>query len=102
MLPNHPSQAPLTLSDLLDRWETLRKSGEDVTPEELCRDHPHLLDELKRRIDLGPVPTLQAPTDTNSPTSPRYPTYDPAEGPPVSLPERYERLGLVGQGGFGQ
>ena len=38
------------LPDLLLRWEELRDQGQDATPEELCRDCPEHLDELRRRI----------------------------------------------------
>ena len=34
------------LADLLLRWEHLRAQGQTVTPEELCRDCPDLLDDL--------------------------------------------------------
>ena len=35
---------------LLDRWEELRDSGQRCTPEELCREYPNLLEELRRKI----------------------------------------------------
>ena len=38
------------VEDLLLRWEELSERGESVTPEELCRDCPELLDELRRRV----------------------------------------------------
>ena len=38
------------LPDLLLRWEELRDQGQNATPEELCRDCPEHLDELRRRI----------------------------------------------------
>ena len=38
------------VADLLLRWEELSERGEPVTPEELCRDCPELLDELRRRV----------------------------------------------------
>jgi WD40 repeat protein len=37
--------------ELLRRWEELREQGQQPTPEQLCRDRPHLLDELRRRIE---------------------------------------------------
>lgn len=38
------------LEDWLDQWEESREEGETLAPEELCRDQPQLLTELKRRI----------------------------------------------------
>src|SRR5262245_44810658 len=38
------------LSSLLDSWEEARARGESPTPQDLCRDTPHLLPELARRI----------------------------------------------------
>src|SRR5262249_38116069 len=38
------------LDHLLSRWEEARRNGQPLTPEDLCRDYPHLLDELRRRI----------------------------------------------------
>src|SRR5258708_24964869 len=39
------------LLDLLERWESLYNQGKLVPPEELCRDCPDLLEEVKQRID---------------------------------------------------
>ena len=38
------------LPELLLRWEELREQGQEATPEELCRDCPEHLDELRKRI----------------------------------------------------
>jgi serine/threonine-protein kinase len=38
------------LNELLDRWDELRGRGETPTPEDLCRQDPGLVDELRRRI----------------------------------------------------
>jgi serine/threonine protein kinase len=38
------------ISELLLRWEELRRRGEPADPEELCRHCPGLLPELRRRI----------------------------------------------------
>lgn len=39
------------LDELLERWEESREQGRDVSAQELCRDLPHVADELARRID---------------------------------------------------
>lgn len=38
------------LVDLLLRWEELRDQGQSVRPEELCRDCPELLEEVRRQV----------------------------------------------------
>lgn len=38
------------LSDLLLRYEELRQTGQSITPEELCRECPELVDEVCQRI----------------------------------------------------
>jgi WD40 repeat protein len=38
------------VTDLLLRWEERRLQGQSITPAELCREHPDLLDEVTRRI----------------------------------------------------
>jgi hypothetical protein len=38
------------LTELLLQWEELYERGQDSSPEELCRDCPHLLAELRGRI----------------------------------------------------
>ncbi len=44
------------LEDLLLRWEELQQQGRPVTAEELCRDCPELLGELRRRIRCAALP----------------------------------------------
>ena len=39
------------LDELLDQWEEAREEGQELTAEELCRDCPELLDEVKRQIE---------------------------------------------------
>src|SRR5947209_1622729 len=73
---------------LLQRWEEARRHGAPVPPEELCRDCPELVDELRKRVEG----ITQCPRDT-----------DPG-GPRAALPTAREAAGLatgVGKlGGF--
>src|SRR5262245_52312166 len=94
------------VEDLLLRWEELGERGESVAPEELCRDCPELLDELRGRIRalqaLGPAlnaaggpPTVEA--RASSGTTPKG-----EAGPPrTSAVPGYEILGELGRGGMG-
>src|SRR5215468_692858 len=45
------SQGPRR-SELLIRWQEAREHGQELTPEELCRDCPEMLAELRREIAL--------------------------------------------------
>src|SRR5438552_15398446 len=38
------------LHELLDRWEDCRSRGQQLSPEELCRDAPELLDAVRKHI----------------------------------------------------
>lgn len=38
------------IDELLDRWDECQERGEVVSPEELCRELPELLDEVRSRI----------------------------------------------------
>ena len=39
-----------TVSDLLLRWEELGAQGKVVSAEELCRDRPELVEEVRRQV----------------------------------------------------
>jgi len=39
------------VDDLLSVWQRRHANGDPVTPEELCKDTPHLIPELRKRID---------------------------------------------------
>src|SRR5262245_61931219 len=96
------------VEDLLLRWEELSERGEPVSPEELCRDCPELLDELRRRVsalqDLnaalgGPSPTADdAATPETAPWSEPGVARRSAHAPNVP---GYEILEELGRGGMG-
>lgn len=76
------------LADLLLRWEDLRRHGQTVAAEQLCRGCPELLGELKRRIEalaaLDPLLKTTPPSDPETLRAPaplvgtlRPPTFDP-------------------------
>src|SRR5262245_14375997 len=41
---------PTELSRVLERWEREFAAGQDLSPEELCRDQPSMLPEVRRQI----------------------------------------------------
>ena len=88
------------LADLLLRWEELRERGQDSPAAELCQDHPHLVEELARRINALKVTSWLdnplGPGDDDS--APQSST--PAE--PRTLIGRYRLDDLIATGGFAQ
>ena len=49
------------LVDLLLQWEELRDQGQVVSPEELCKDCPELLDEVRRRMRFLDAVQVESP-----------------------------------------
>jgi serine/threonine protein kinase/formylglycine-generating enzyme required for sulfatase activity len=89
--------------DLLLRWEERCERGEPLSLEELCRDCPELLPEVRQRIqELGEVPapsTVYLPGDDE----PRRACPGPPGG--ADDPGRlgpYRVLRLLGHGGMGE
>jgi serine/threonine protein kinase len=87
------------LAELLIQWEELYERGQDKPARELCKDHPHLADELGRRIAA-----MKATDWLNNP--------DPPAGAPPAiavqplqgrvLAGRYRLDDLIAEGGFAQ
>ena len=86
-MDGYPRLDPVVL-DLLVEWEKRKAAGNPATPEELCRDCPELVDELRRHVEqiagLDPVLALTSPGEVEWPTIPGF-----------------ELLGEIGQGGMG-
>src|SRR5687767_3172455 len=85
------------LIDLLLRHEESQEAGQPIPVEELCKDCPELVDEVRRRLaklkDFAPLATPHDASATFVPgsTSPRKPPTIPG----------YEILGILGEGGMG-
>ncbi len=45
----------MTVGMLYSRWQQLRDQGQPVTPEDVCRDYPHFLEQLRELIRSGEV-----------------------------------------------
>ena len=55
------------LQQLLELWDDLRKQGREPSPEELCENDPHLLDEVRKRITaLKATNWLEKPFNDNN------------------------------------
>jgi serine/threonine protein kinase len=96
--------ADTRLDDLLQRYQEAHDRGQPVTPEELCRDCPELLADLRERIRR-----LQAETRTLAPGE--APSTDAGAAPPPApcgprpgdepVPG-YRLVRRLGKGGFGE
>jgi serine/threonine protein kinase len=89
------------VADLLVKWEAAKRSGEPVTPRELCADWPEDLQELCLRIHLLEV--ADQIFDLGTPTESLDPGWKgtlPLARPPVEIPG-YELIDELGEGGMG-
>jgi hypothetical protein len=79
------------ITELLLRWEEAREAGRALSAEDLCRDTPECLEELRRRIRvLEGFSPLAAPVPADEDQAPGLP----------AVPG-YEILGELGRGGMG-
>ena len=81
--------------DLLIRWEDLKEQGEQTAPEDLCRDCPQLLAEVRRGIEG--LDDLERRFSPDLPTAGGF--LSPLEGFPGA---RYRSLRLHAVGGMGE
>lgn len=95
------------IDNLLDRWETARDRGESLAAEELCQEHPELLDEIKNAIAaLAWIPDVPRADEPQS----ELISFTGSDGhggrvghePVPKRLGRYELLEPLGAGGFGQ
>ena len=95
------------LGELLARWESLTEKGQLLTPEELCRDCPELLEPLREHMKLGRTQPMKESTHAEDTvnhvrSSVAKLLQDAAWGSKraVTVPG-YEILGELGRGGMG-
>src|SRR5947209_266722 len=104
------------VSDLLLEWEERWEQGRPVSAEELCRDQPELLDELRRQVavlqKMNPLLRLAPQGDPKetpaSPSANENASTRPAPGEsgssgtrPLSAIAGYEIIRELGRGGMG-
>lgn len=90
MASSDSQQIDLLLSD----WETKALQGEETDPEVLCKNHPHLLPELKAKITALKKMNWVG----NTPTDRKIVRYNPGDTPlPGIMLEK-----LIGTGGSGE
>ncbi len=82
--------------DIVVEWETRQARGESVAIEELCRDHPDLVADVRSAIaDLqGLGPALEIRAEEDGP--------HPLEGQAIRTESRYRIGALVDRGGQGE
>lgn len=81
-----------TVLALLERWETLREQGTEVSAEELCRDQPECLSPVSQAIKS--LKAVSAVLDS--------PAVEDEGEPPGVIASRYKPQRLLGHGGFGR
>jgi len=99
------------VGDLVAAWEEKRQQGVELRPEELCRTHPELLLEVRKRIEaLKKVAWLTpraADDETlagngDAPAQPTHPFLSPPKRPgEIGRLGQYRVLKQLGQGGMG-
>jgi mono/diheme cytochrome c family protein len=91
------------IDELMLRWEAARQQGKDLSPEELCADHPPLVTQLRKRIDA--VRTMEHVLGVNPrelEATHKLPSAGVApDGDPLPEIPGYEIVRVVGQGGMG-
>jgi eukaryotic-like serine/threonine-protein kinase len=88
--------------DLIVRWEQAKAQGQDLAPEELCRDCPELLSGFRRQVEkLAQLAWLDGPIEIGTITGRVVPS-PPDINLPRLLADRYRLEALIGEGGFGR
>lgn len=89
------------LADLMIQWEESLEKGRDVSAD-LCKDYPHLVGELSRRIEaLKGTLWMDKPVDGGG-DDPPVSDNPASDVPPRTLVNRYRLDQKVAEGGFAQ
>src|SRR5262245_55105644 len=97
-----------SIDDLLQRWEDAKADGKPLTPEELCRDCPDRLADLKRQVailtgidGLLAVSATALPASRGQSSTSQVPSW-PGAVPPAVAADRYRVLRRHAEGGLGE
>ena len=86
------------VNEVLLRWDDLREQGQFISPEELCRDRPDLVEEVRRQIHaLEAMYRIPNGVQTSEVTG----SFGSVGGEPLPQVAGYEMLGVLGCGGMG-
>jgi len=89
------------LAELLLQWEELYEQGQDVAPEALARDYPHLIPALARRIHALKVTSWLKKSHDDGEGGEQSST-TPSDPAGRILAGRYRLDERIGEGGFAQ
>jgi len=90
------------LADLMIQWEEALEEGRDVSAADLCKDCPHLVRELSRRIEaLRGTSWMDKPVNSGG-EDPPVSDNPPSDTPSRTLVNRYRLDQKVAEGGFAQ
>tara|TARA_R110002072_G_scaffold289831_2_gene457090 strand:+ start:21642 stop:23882 length:2241 start_codon:yes stop_codon:yes gene_type:complete len=95
-----PTGSECLIDDLIDRWEVAFAAGRELSPEELCGEHPELLAVVREQI--AALKWLPSPhRDDSSGSGDCGAATHSVFGSGTLLLDRYRLLESVGDGGFG-
>src|SRR4051812_3161109 len=103
------------VGQLVERWQSLQARGEDTSVEDLCRDCPELLDDLRRalhepsdagsEVDTARTSMPEAGAEaiaSGDATEGLFDFFDPPRGPgEIGRLGPYQVIRLIGSGGMG-
>jgi WD40 repeat protein/tRNA A-37 threonylcarbamoyl transferase component Bud32 len=96
---------PLTMDDLVSRWQQRQRDGRPVPLEELCADCPERLEDLKQRLQalasMASFLDLAAPPPSGASTLPPTPAQTANRLARCPSIPGYQVLGELGRGGMG-
>src|SRR5687768_4257630 len=89
--------------DLICRWEELHDQGEPVTPEELCRKSPELLERFRARLAaVRQLDPLLNPTAEHADEQKPYPHVRGSADKDLPVVPGYEIRAEIARGGMGR
>ncbi|MBI1249370.1 protein kinase [bacterium] len=88
------------IADLLVRWEEAFDQGQDIPAEDLCTDHPHLMQTVRSKIESLKTTAWTKRDPARPLTDEQDKSVKDISG--TVLGDRYRLDSLLGSGGYGQ